>query len=246
MLRMEEFYQTTLLDDIMILTYRDRQSEEKFIAKRKKVYLPKTKWALTKDTNPYCKNRPRPPPRGNKTSGPVPPKQSHKTLPQLTRIVVHCMMKQALSNKQHLLSGIMALQCITSERPVIVYSKSNVARWKLRKGMPIGCKVHISGASMYTFLDKLVEIVLPRIKEWSGISINTGDQNGNIAIGFPPEVLSLFPDIESNFDMFPMMTGFQVIFHTTAFTDFEGRILLSGFQIPFDPGRKIKKKKKKK
>lgn len=135
MLRMEEFYHSTLADDVTILTYRDPKTEEQFIAKRKKQYLPQKKWVLTRDTNPYAKNRPRPRPRGNKTVGPVPPMQSHKTVPQLTRIVVHCMMKQALSNKQHLLSGIMALQCITSERPSIVYSKSNVARWKLRKGI---------------------------------------------------------------------------------------------------------------
>ncbi|CAG8514491.1 9882_t:CDS:2 [Acaulospora colombiana] len=235
MLRFEEFHQSTLADDLMILTYRDPTAEQKFIDKRKIKPLPQKKSVLTMDTNPYAKNRPRPKIRGNKNIGPVPPRQSHRTAPELVKIVVHCMMKQSLISKQHLLSGIMALQCITSERPTIVYSKTDVSKWKLRKG----CKVHIQGPPMYTFLDKLVEIVLPRMKEWHGVSISSGDQNGNIAMGFPPSALSLFPDIEGNYDMFPMMTGFHVVFHTTAFTDYEGRILLSGYQIPFTPGKKI-------
>ncbi|CAG8573432.1 1651_t:CDS:2, partial [Acaulospora morrowiae] len=239
MLRMEEYHHSTLADDLMILTYRDPEAEQKFIDKRKKKYLPLRKSVLTMDTNPYAKNRPRPKPRGNKNVGPVPPRQSHRTAPELVKIVVHCMMKQSLLSKQHLLSGIMALQCITSERPTIVYSRTDVSRWKLRKGMPIGCKVHIQGPPMYTFLDKLTEIVLPRLREWQGVSISSGDQNGNITMGFPPSALSLFPDIESNYDMFPMMTGFHVVFHTTAYTDYEGRALLSGFQIPFTPGKKI-------
>src|SRR5438128_93452 len=101
------------------------------------------------------------------------------------------------------------------------------------QGMPIGCKVDFKGASMYTFLDKLVEIVLPRMKDWDGISITSGDEDGNIAMGLPPSSLGLFPDIEGNYEMYPVITGFHVIFQTTAYTDAEGRTLLSGFQLPF-------------
>ncbi|CAG8556362.1 9757_t:CDS:2 [Dentiscutata heterogama] len=242
MLRMEEFYHSTLSTDLMILSYKDPESERKFIEKRQKEHLPIKKSVLTRDTNPFAINRPSPKSRGNKKRLPVPPKQCHKTIPKLLKIDVHCMIKEAIHSKQHLLSGIMALQCITSERPTVVYSKTGVAQWKLRKDMPIGCKVSISGPPMYTFLDKLVEIVLPRMKEWHGIPITSGDQNGNIAMGFPASALSLFPDIEGNYDMFPLMTGFDVIFNTTAYTDYEGRMLLSGFQIPFTPRKKMGRK----
>jgi len=86
---------------------------------------------------------------------------------------------------------------------------------------------------MYQFLDKLVEVVLPRMKEWPGLPESAGDATGNIGMGFPPSAMSLFPEIEQNFDMFPRMTGFDVTFTTTASTNLEARLLLSGFNMPF-------------
>lgn len=86
---------------------------------------------------------------------------------------------------------------------------------------------------MYQFLDKIVEVVLPKMKEWPGLSESAGDETGNISMGFPPSALSLFPEIESNFDMYPRMTGFDVHFSTTAKTDLDARLLLSGFNMPF-------------
>ncbi|CAG8525080.1 9407_t:CDS:1 [Funneliformis mosseae] len=133
MVRMEEYYNTILYDDLMILTYKDPKSEKTFIEKRLKKYLPLTK--VTRDTdNPFLKNRPPLKPRGDKKSKPIPPPQTHESVPYLKEIYVHCMIKQAIHNKQHLLSGIMALQCITSERPTVTYSKTGVANWKLRAG----------------------------------------------------------------------------------------------------------------
>jgi len=239
--RLEEFYHTTLSDDLMILMYRDPKSEREFIEKRFKKHLPLTKAALDVD-NPFLINRPPLKPRGGKKTKPIPPSQSHESIPRLEEVYIHCMIKQAIHNKQHLLSGIMALQCITSERPKVIYSKTGVANWKLRAGMPIGCMVCIKGPPMYTFIDKLSEIVLPRLKEWYGVPITSGDSNGNIAMGFPASALALFPDIEGNYDSFPLMTGFDVIFNTTAYTDHEARTLLSGFQIPFN---EVKSKRKK-
>lgn len=100
-------------------------------------------------------------------------------------------------------------------------------------GNPIGCKVTLKGDKMYQFLDKLVEVVLPRMKEWPGLPESAGDATGNIGMGFPPSALSLFPEIENNFDMFPRMTGFDVTFTTTANTNLDARLLLSGFNMPF-------------
>nr|CAG8655704.1 8623_t:CDS:2 [Entrophospora candida]CAG8674790.1 5993_t:CDS:2 [Entrophospora candida] len=232
MIRMEEFYQNTLIDDVMILTYRDAETEKKFVEKRKKRYLPQTKNA--KDPRKPTPLRQ----RGNKQIQPTPLPQSHLTIPKLQAINLNCMMKQAIINKQHLLSGLMALQSITSEQPSVIYARSDVSTWKLREGMPIGCKVSIKGASMYTFLDKLVEIVLPRMKDWDGIQFTSGDGDGNIAMGLPSSALGLFPDIEGNYEMYPTITGFNVIFQTTAYTDVEGRLLLSGLQLPFSKKKK--------
>src|SRR5581483_5846600 len=125
----EEFYDSTLCDDIMVLTYKDPTSEQEFIRKRLKKYQPLTKAALDVD-NPFMKNRPPLKPRGDKKTKSVPPPQSHETIPRLKEIHVHSMIKQAVHNKQHLLSGIMALQCITSERPTVVYSRTGVSNWK--------------------------------------------------------------------------------------------------------------------
>ncbi|GBB91594.1 hypothetical protein RclHR1_00190007 [Rhizophagus clarus] len=236
-IRLEEFYDNILSDDLMILNYKDPQAEKIFIEKRLKQHPPLTKAAHDVD-NPFVKNRPPLKPRGGKKTKPVPPPQSHESIPRLEEIYVHCMIKQAVHNKHHLLSGLMALQCITSERPTVVYSKTGVANWKLRAGMPIGCVVNIKGPPMYTFIDKLVEIVLPRLKEWHGVPLSSGDSNGNIAMGFPASALSLFPEIEGNYDSFPLMTGFDVIFNTTAYTDHEARTLLSGFQIPFNESKR--------
>jgi len=112
----------------------------------------------------------------------------------------------------------------------------------LNLGMPIGCKVNIKGPPMYNFIDKLVEIVLPRMKEWNGVPMTSGDSDGNIAMGFPASALPLFPDIEGNYDSFPLMAGFDVIFKTTAYTDHEARTLLSSFQIPFNEFKTRKNK----
>jgi len=99
--------------------------------------------------------------------------------------------------------------------------------------MPIGCRVTLKGDKMYQFLDKLVEVVLPKMKEWPGLPEGSGDGTGNIGMGFPPSALSLFPEIESNFDMYPRMTGFDITFNTTAYTNLEARLLMSAFNMPF-------------
>jgi ribosomal protein L5 len=82
-------------------------------------------------------------------------------------------------------------------------------------GNPIGCKVTLKGDKMYQFLDKMVEVVLPKMKEWPGLPESAGDATGNMSMGFPPSALSLFPEIESIFDMYPRMTEFHITFSTT-------------------------------
>ncbi|KAG0365611.1 ribosomal protein L5 domain-containing protein [Gamsiella multidivaricata] len=208
--RLREHYRGTVQDDLMVLTYNHSFKPKAKIPEGVRVEL-----------------------KGNKHIKPAPNAPSPRHIPELVKIDVHCMMKEALVSKFNLLSGFMAIQSITGEMPEIIHSKKGVHPWKLRAGNPIGCKVTLKGDKMYQFLDKLVEVVLPRMKEWPGLPESAGDATGNIGMGFPPSAMSLFPEIESNFDMFPRMTGFDVTFTTTAKTNLDARLLLSGFNMPF-------------
>ncbi|KAF9129252.1 hypothetical protein BGW39_004304 [Mortierella sp. 14UC] len=208
--RLREHYTTSIQEDIMITSYRHHHKKKKQIPEGVKVEL-----------------------KGNKHLKPSPRASSPTEIPELVKIDVHCMMKEAITSKYNLLSGVMAIQSITGETPEIIFAKKGVHNWKLRKGMPIGCRVTLKGDKMYQFLDKLVEVVLPKMKEWPGLPEGSGDGTGNIGMGFPPSALSLFPEIESNFDMYPRMTGFDITFNTTAYTNMDARLLMSGFNMPF-------------
>ncbi|KAF9301838.1 hypothetical protein BGZ74_006215 [Mortierella antarctica] len=208
--RLREHYQGTVQEDLMVLTYNHTFKPKAKIPEGVRVEL-----------------------KGNRHIKPAPKAPAANRVPELVKIDVHCMMKEALTSKFNLLSGFMAIQSITGEMPELINSKKGVHPWKLRAGNPIGCKVTLKGDKMYQFMDKLVEVVLPRMKEWPGLPESAGDATGNIGMGFPPSALSLFPEIENNFDMFPRMTGFDVTFTTTAATNLEARLLLSGFNMPF-------------
>ncbi|KAF9978780.1 hypothetical protein BGZ73_000427 [Actinomortierella ambigua] len=208
--RLREHYHSTVQDDLMVLTYQHKFHPKAKIPEGVRIEL-----------------------RGHKHLRPNPKAPSPRNVPELVKIDVHCMMKEALTSKYNLLSGFMAMQSITGEMPEIIFAKKGVHPWKLRAGNPIGCKVTLRGDKMYQFLDKLVEIVLPRMKEWPGLPEGAGDDTGNVGMGFPPSALSLFPEIEANFDMYPRMTGFDVTFTTTAATNLDARLLMSGFNLPF-------------
>ncbi|KAG0082746.1 hypothetical protein BGZ93_007779 [Podila epicladia] len=216
--RLREHYTTSIQEDIMITSYRHHHKARKQVPEGVKVEL-----------------------KGNKHLKPAPRPSSPNEVPELVKIDVHCMMKEAITSKYNLLSGVMAIQSITGQTPEIIFAKKGVHNWKLRKGMPIGCRVTLKGDKMYQFLDKLVEVVLPRMKEWPGLPEGSGDGTGNIGMGFPPSALSLFPEIESNFDMYPRMTGFDITFNTTAYTNLEARLLMSGFNMPFQKSNHSRK-----
>ncbi|KAI8977344.1 ribosomal protein L5 domain-containing protein [Mycotypha africana] len=240
LLRLKEYYNSTLSEDLMALTY----DHSRIAPPTSKIpdFEAQLNRALEVKTEEDLLPPPPGPPRvertrtrkGGKPVKPVPPLKTSKIIPRLDKIVLHAMVKEAITNKSHLLSAFMAFQSITGIRPEIVHAKSSVSNWKIRAGMPIGVKVTLRGDEMYEFMDKLVEIVLPRLKEWQGVSMKSGDSNGNLAFGFPPSALALFPEIEGSFDVYPKMTGFDVILCTTAYTNTEGRLLLSALNVPFN------------
>ncbi|KAI9490956.1 ribosomal protein L5 domain-containing protein [Zychaea mexicana] len=242
LLRLKEYYDSTLSEDLMILTYdHARAAPSTYKYPDVQVQIDRALAATNADSEAVASTeenttvtpdavRTR---KGGKPVKPIQPPKSASTIPGLDKITLHAMVKDAIHSKHNLLSAFMAFQSITSVRPEVVYARTSVANWKLREGMPIGVKVTLRGEEMYQFMDKLVEIVLPRLKEWPGLQLTAGDGNGNIALGFPASALALFPEIEGSFDVYPKMTGFDVIFNTTAYTNTDGRLLLSGFSVPF-------------
>ena len=150
-------------------------------------------------------------------------------IPRLEKIVVNMGVGDAVSNSKVLDDAVNELQAITGQKPVITKAKKSIASFKLREGMPIGCKVTLRGERMYEFLDKLVSISLPRVRDFHGVSDNAFDGRGNYTLGVKEQLI--FPEI--NFDNIKKIRGMDIVIVTTANTDEEGRALLSLLGMPF-------------
>ncbi|PVU97557.1 hypothetical protein BB559_002000 [Furculomyces boomerangus] len=225
--RLADFYNNTLRDDLTILQYNynsEKINSTKATESKDSVNQTETKKKLS-ETEILLGKNPRKVPAIKQMDG--------QNSPKIESITVHIRMKEALVNKHNVLSGLMALQCITGQNPSVVKARTDAAAWKLRKGMPIAAKVVLRGEDMYEFMDKLTETVLPRLKEWDGLKVNSGDGLGNFSLGFSPAALGLFSEIETVYDMFPIIYGFMINIKTTASRNNDGRLLLSGFKLPF-------------
>jgi large subunit ribosomal protein L5 len=142
-------------------------------------------------------------------------------IPRLEKIVVNMGVGDAVSNSKVLDDAVAELQAITGQKPVITKAKKSIASFKLREGMPIGCKVTLRGERMYEFLDKLISISLPRVRDFHGINENAFDGRGNYTLGVKEQLI--FPEI--NFDNIKKLRGMDIVIVTTANTDEEGRAL---------------------
>ena len=149
--------------------------------------------------------------------------------PKVEKIVLNIGVGDAVSNSKLLDEAVNELTLITGQKPVITRAKKSIAGFKLREGAPIGCKVTLRGERMYEFLDKLVIISLPRVRDFRGVSNNSFDGRGNYALGIKEQLI--FPEIE--YDKVDKVRGMDVIFVTTAKTDEEARELLKQFNMPF-------------
>jgi large subunit ribosomal protein L5 len=150
-------------------------------------------------------------------------------VPKLDKIVINIACGDAVGNSKALDAAINDLTIISGQKPVVTRAKKSLAAWKLRKGMPIGCKVTLRGDRMFNFLDKFVNIALPRVRDFRGINPNSFDGRGNYAIGFKEQLI--FPEIE--YDKIDKIRGLDIIFVTTASSDQEAKALLSLFGFPF-------------
>ena len=150
-------------------------------------------------------------------------------VPKLEKIVVNMGVGEAVHNSKALDDAIEELTVITGQKPIATKAKKSIANFKLREGMPIGAKVTLRGERMYEFLDKLVSIALPRVRDFHGISGNSFDGRGNYTVGIKEQLI--FPEI--NFDKISKVRGLDIVIVTTAKTDEEGRALLTLMGMPF-------------
>ncbi len=151
-------------------------------------------------------------------------------VPKLVKIVVNMGVGEAKENAKVLDSAVTDMQTITGQKAVVTKAKKAVANFKIREGMPIGCKVTLRGERMYEFLDRLVNLALPRVRDFRGVSADSFDGRGNYALGIKEQII--FPEIE--YDKVDKVRGMDIIFVTTAKTDEEARELLRLFGMPFE------------
>lgn len=150
-------------------------------------------------------------------------------VPRLEKIVVNMGLGEAIQNVKILDSAAEELEVITGQKSVITKAKKSIASFKLRQGMPIGCMVTLRREKMYEFLDRLMNIALPRVRDFKGVSSKGFDGRGNYSIGIKEQLI--FPEI--NYDKVEKVKGLNVSIVTSAATDEEGRALLKGFGMPF-------------
>ena len=150
-------------------------------------------------------------------------------IPKLDKIVINMGVGEAKENAKILDTAVKDLEKITGQKAVVTRAKNSVANFKLREGQPIGCKVTLRGERMYEFLDRLVNLALPRVRDFRGVNPNAFDGRGNYALGIKEQII--FPEIE--YDKVDKVRGMDIIFVTTANTDEEARELLAQFNMPF-------------
>ena len=150
-------------------------------------------------------------------------------IPKLDKIVVNMGVGEAKDNAKALESAVKDLETITGQKAVLTKAKNSVANFKIREGQNIGCKTTLRGEKMYEFLDRLVNLALPRVRDFRGVNPNAFDGKGNYALGIKEQFI--FPEIE--FDKIDKTRGMDIIFVTTANTDEEARELLRLFNMPF-------------
>ena len=150
-------------------------------------------------------------------------------VPKLNKIFINMGVCEAKDNSKVLDSAVKDLEIIAGQKAVVTKAKKSIANFKIREGLPIGCKVTLRGEKMYDFADRLINLALPRVRDFRGVSANSFDGRGNYALGIKEQLI--FPEIE--YDKVDKVRGMDVIFVTTANTDEEARELIRLFGMPY-------------
>lgn len=150
-------------------------------------------------------------------------------IPRLEKIVINMGVGENAQDSKKIQGAVTDMTLIAGQKPLVTRSRKSIAGFKLREDIPIGCKVTLRGARMYEFLDRLITIAMPRIRDFRGVSDKSFDGNGNYALGIKEQII--FPEI--NFDKVDVIRGMDIIICTSAKTDAEAKVLLKGFSMPF-------------
>ncbi len=150
-------------------------------------------------------------------------------IPKVNKIVINMGVGEAVQNSKAIDSAVADLMKLSGQKPVVTKAKKSIAAFKLREGMPIGCKVTLRGQRMYEFMDRLLNVALPRVRDFRGVSAKAFDGRGNYTLGIKEQLI--FPEME--YDKIDKLRGMDVVFVTTAKTDEEARELLRGFGMPY-------------
>ena len=159
-------------------------------------------------------------------------KFSYKNIMEVTKIeklVINMGLGEAKDNSKAIDNAVNDMTIISGQKPIVTKARKSIANFKLREGMPIGCKVTLRGEKMYSFASKLINIALPRVRDFRGVSANSFDGRGNYTLGIKEQLM--FPEIQ--FDKIDKIRGMDIVFVTTANTDEEARELLRLFGMPF-------------
>lgn len=230
--RLRQTYNSTLASDIMALTYvHSPPGAKKEAAKEEKP----DRLRGWDGSSPYHKNRPLRGPRGSPYLSLIEHDITFRNIPQLRSVTIAAFVPDAIREPDRLVVARACLQSITGASPETTKVKRNVSQWHIVKGQKAGAKVTLYGNEAYEFLDKCVHLVFPRIKEWKGVKGSTGDSSGNLSWGLTTSDMALFPEIESNYGMYPpkMIPGCRIFVETTARSDRHARLLMSSMGVPF-------------
>jgi large subunit ribosomal protein L5 len=150
-------------------------------------------------------------------------------IPKLTKIVLNMGVGDAVTDKKKLNNAVEEMALIAGQKPVVTKARKSIATFKLREDMPIGCKVTLRSTRMYEFLERLINMALPRIRDFHGITGKNFDGRGNFAFGIKEQII--FPEI--NYEKVETVRGMDIVICTSAKTDDEAKVLLSGFNMPY-------------
>jgi len=150
-------------------------------------------------------------------------------VPKITKITVNMGVGEAVADKKVMDAAVTDLQKITGQKPLVTKSRKAIASFKIRQGLAIGCKVTLRGARMYEFLDRLISIAMPRIRDFRGVSPRSFDGQGNYSMGVKEQII--FPEIQ--YDQIDQVRGMDITITTTATDNRQGRALLEAFNFPF-------------
>ncbi|KAJ4366854.1 54S ribosomal protein L7, mitochondrial [Neocucurbitaria cava] len=227
--RLEQTYQSTIASDLLTLTYQHYPPGYR---------APKTEQRLRQWTgdSPYYKNRPLRPPRGKgEVLRLLNEPRTFRNIPKITKVTLHSMVPEAQENSANMHVAGMILQAITNVRAETHKARHNVVGWGLRQGRYVSVTSTMEREDAHDFLAKLVDVVLPKIKEWKGVPGSSGDGHGNMSFGLTPDQVALFPEIEVNYDAYPpkMIPGCHITIVTDATSNKEARLLLQAIGLPF-------------